>query len=89
MFFSVSNHFYFSPIEVSNFFSKDFICLFDMALYPFDTQYCRATFLLKGTDRQLVTLVNGTLTFAGSYNVLQYVIRDIKFQRNMVIQIIQ
>ena len=69
---------------MSNFYSQDFICQFDMAQYPFDTQLCFATFILKGTDKQLVNLISGNLEYVGPQNVQEYVIIDISMGKNKV-----
>ncbi len=55
-----------------------------MALYPFDTQKCRATFIFAGSDNDLVSLVDGSLSYLGDNIILQYVIMDIRFERNLV-----
>ncbi len=50
-----------NPVGISRVYSKDFICEFDMAHYPFDTQECSAVFVMKGNlgrlDRQCVQRV--------------------------------
>ncbi len=55
-----------------------------MRLFPFDTQFCRASFILReGQDEQLIQLEAGTLEFDGPYSVLEYVIKDLKMERNL------
>ncbi len=71
---------------MENFFSTDFICRFQMGLYPFDTQKCRANFFLNGNDQFLVDLQSGTLRYEGPNDVNEYVIIDVTMGRNLVIK---
>ncbi len=74
-----STEFYFgnsSSIFVSDFFSEDFICQFDMSLYPFDTQRCSASFVVKGNSRHLVRLSSGDFLFDGAVNIREYVVQE-------------
>ncbi len=73
-----------SPITIANFFAKSFICDVDMSMYPFDIQTCRATFILKGVDVNLVNLINGSLDYLGPDNVQQYVIIETEFLKDVV-----
>ncbi len=55
-----------------------------MRLYPFDTQRCRVDIIIKGTDRNLVNLRNGTLKFLGPSVISQYIIKEIYITENLV-----
>ncbi len=57
-----------------------------MSEYPFDVQTCRATFILKGLDRNLIDMRNGTLKYLGSYNIKQYRIKRISLLKDIVSQ---
>ncbi len=74
----------FSGISIVNFFAPDFICEFDMRLYPFDTQICRVNIIVKGTDRNLVNMRNGSLHYLGGDIVSQYIIKDVYIAENLV-----
>ncbi len=37
-----------NPITITRSYSKNFICEFDMASYPFDTQVCSVIIVTKG-----------------------------------------
>ncbi len=55
-----------------------------MKLYPFDTQRCYATFLVKGTTYRFVNLVADEIDFRGPYSILQYTIKDVKIGGDIV-----
>ena len=46
-----------NPLSVSRFYKTNFICEFDMAWYPFDTQKCSMNFVLEKGSREFVNLL--------------------------------
>ena len=60
-------------------FTVDFICVFDMKVYPFDSQQCPVIFIMKGNSGHFVELVQGTVSYKGPENVMQYIVQDVCF----------
>ena len=65
---------------ISKFFLVDFICIFDMGRYPFDHQDCEANITMKGNSDHFVELIASHLTYHGSEDVMQYMIKSQDFK---------
>ncbi len=61
-----------NPITLTRVYSAKFICDYDMAVYPFDTQKCHATFIMKGNDGNFVKLMADSASYLGPVNLPQY-----------------
>ena len=73
-------------------FNKEFICQFDVDLYPFDTQKCRAIIELTGNSDNFVKLEK-YLEYTGTTDIQSYVVRSIHLlpdggEGSMVIEVI-
>ena len=66
---------FFSILSVSKAFTVEFICQFEVSLFPFDTQKCKAVIALKGKTGKFVKLVP-TLEFNGPTDLASYVVTN-------------
>jgi hypothetical protein len=77
---SIQNIFIFegeeNHLEMSRALETVFICKYNMALYPFDTQTCTMDFLLTGVSDDFCFLENGGLIYTGPTELTQYFIKD-------------
>ena len=64
-----------NPLSVSRFYKTDFICDFDMAWYPFDTQKCSMIFVVDKGSRDFVSLLARNLEYSGPLELTQYFIK--------------
>ena len=64
-----------NPLSVSRFYETNFICDFDMAWYPFDTQKCSMNFVLEKGSRDFVDLLAHDLEYSGPLDLTQYFIK--------------
>ena len=64
-----------NPLSVSRFYKTDFICNFDMAWYPFDTQKCSMNFFVEKGSRDLIDLLVQNLEYSGPLELTQYFIK--------------
>ena len=51
-----------NPLSLSRFYKTRYICNFNMAWYPFDTQVCSMEFVMVESIRDIVDIVIGNLT---------------------------
>ena len=65
-------------LTFNKFFVVDISCTFELNYYPFDHQNC-LIILVNGNDGEEIELVEGSLIYSGSKNVLQYVIEDLEY----------
>ena len=65
-------------LTFNKFFVVDISCTFELYYYPFDNQNC-LIILVNGNDGEEIELVEGSLIYSGSKNVLQYVIEDLEY----------
>jgi hypothetical protein len=77
-----------STLAASKHFTIDFICNFQMAWYPFDTQVCLATIDLKSKDWDFVDLVEQNVQYDGPVEVLQYVLLNVTFAESVLISML-
>ena len=64
-----------NPLSVSRFYKTNFICDFDMAWYPFDTQKCSMNFVMEKGSRDFVDLLAHDLEYSGPLDLTQYFIK--------------
>ena len=64
-------------LSFKKFFVVDFLCNFNMATYPFDTQDCDAE-LEVGKGHQFVELFAQDMEYVGEKNVMDYIITETK-----------
>ena len=65
-----------NPITLSRVYSSKLICEFNMAVYPFDTQRCSATFIMKGNSGKFIELIKGNLAYLGPIDLTQYFVES-------------
>ena len=68
-----------NPLSVSRFYRTNFICDFDMAWYPFDTQKCSMDFVVEEGSQEFVSLVAHDLEYSGPLDLTQYFIKKKAF----------
>ena len=62
----------------------EFICTYDMALYPFDTQTCTLDFLLTGNLEDFCYLESGSFNYTGPNELTQYFIKQFYMRNNLI-----
>jgi hypothetical protein len=65
-----------TEVEMSRFYETEFLCLYDMAWYPFDTQTCTLDFSIDVTATAFVRLETGSLDYTGPVELTQYFVRQ-------------
>ena len=65
-----------NPLSLSRFYKTSYICNFDMAWYPFDTQVCSMEFVMVESIRDV-----GNLTYSGPVEQTQYFIKKQVFSK--------
>jgi hypothetical protein len=64
-----------NPISITRVYDSEFICLFDMSVFPFDTQKCSVIMVMKGNTGQFVELNPVNMTYSGPIDLTQYFIK--------------
>ena len=64
-----------NPLSVSRFYRTNFVCDFDMAWYPFDTQKCSMDFVIEKDLQNFVDLLVQNLNYSGPSELTQYFIK--------------
>ena len=64
-----------NSLSVSRFYKTNFICDFDMAWYPFDTQKCSMDFVVDKGSQNLLDLLVHNLNYSGPLELTQYFIK--------------
>ena len=60
-----------NSLSVSRFYKTSFVCDFDMAWYPFDTQKCSMDFVVDKSSQNLVDLLAQNLNYSGPLELTQ------------------
>ena len=63
---------YFSTLSVTQYFTVDFICPYNMNHYPFDIQECNGTLEPKTNSDFFVKLVPKYLNYLGPTDLMKY-----------------
>ncbi|CAM6054349.1 unnamed protein product [Sphagnum tenellum] len=65
-----------NPITVSRVYNSEFLCEFNMAVYPFDTQRCSVIVIMKGNSGKFARLIQENLRYLGPIDLRQYFVKD-------------
>ena len=81
-----------NPITLSRIYRKEFICIYQIAWYPFDTQRCRILISLLGDSEEFIDLLPGDLRYLGPKDLTIYFIKNTEIHtsqinKNMVIYV--
>jgi hypothetical protein len=60
-----------NPLSISRVYHAEFLCQFDMAVFPFDTQVCSVVLVLKGNAAKFVKLERDVLQYLGPVDLTQ------------------
>ena len=64
-----------NSMTMTRVYSTSWLCDYDMANYPFDTQICSLLFSPAGISKMFVQLKSGNYVFSGSSELPQYFVR--------------
>ena len=67
-----------NPLIINRIYNTEWICTYDMAWYPFDTQTCSMIFTTTGETGNFVELIQGSFKYEGPKELTRYFIRDNK-----------
>lgn len=70
-------------ITLSRIYRQEFICIYQIAWYPFDTQRCRIVLSLLGNSGEFVNLITGKLAYLGPEDLTIYFIKQTTIERMM------
>ena len=73
-----------NDIEMTRAVETDFICKYNMAMYPFDTQTCTMNFVLTEDSDDFCYLKVGGLSYLGPTELTQYFIKDKYMTKNII-----
>ncbi len=65
-----------NPIVLTRVYSMEFLCNFDMSIYPFDNQTCSAIFVMKGNTGNFVKLVADSVKYLGPKDLQEYSVHE-------------
>jgi hypothetical protein len=65
-----------NPIIMTRSYINNFLCTFDMSLYPFDNQRCPVILTMDGNSGKFVDLVIDKLIYSGAVDLNQYYVKD-------------
>ncbi len=65
-----------NPMTITRVYSLDFLCEFDMAKYPFDTQVCSIVMAMKGNTGEFTKMLPGSFGYSGPIDLVQYFVKD-------------
>ncbi len=66
-----------NPIVLARVYTTEFLCNFDMSIYPFDSQKCSAVFVMKGNTGNFVRLTGDTAKYLGPTDLQEYTIFNV------------
>ena len=65
-----------TEVEMSRSYDTEFLCWYNMAWYPFDSQTCTLDYVLDATASVFVSLEMASLTYSGPVELTQYFVRQ-------------
>ena len=66
----------YNEIKINRVYEVEFICTYDMILYPFDIQTCTLDMVIHGNTAKFINLLPGALQYTGGTDFAQYFIMD-------------
>ncbi len=66
-----------NPVTITRVYSEEFLCTFDMAVYPFDTQTCYLAVVMKGNSGNFVRLVSNFTEYRGPKDLTMYFVKNV------------
>ena len=70
-----------NSLTLSRLYRHEFICIYKIAWYPFDTQRCRIVLSLVGNSDEFINLIPGTLNYFGPKDLTIYFIKQTAIQQ--------
>ncbi len=74
-----------NPITISRVYDSEFLCEFNMASFPFDTQICSVVMVMKGNSGNFVRMVKGALNYLGPIDLTQYFIKKVTMSETTIL----
>ncbi len=73
-----------NPLIISRSYTSEFLCDFNMAVYPFDTQICSVIVIMKGNTGEFTQLIVDKLTYLGPIDLTQYFVKQYAMKEHHV-----
>ncbi len=73
-----------NPLTISRIYDAEFLCDFNMATFPFDTQQCSIIMTMKGNTGKFIHLVGEELKYSGPIDLTQYFIKKVGMKNHTV-----
>ena len=73
-----------NPITISRVYDSEFLCEYDMAMFPFDTQECSIILTMKGNTNKFVKMTPANLEYSGPVDLTQYFIKKVAFGNHSI-----
>ncbi len=73
-----------NPLTISRIYDAEFLCDFNMATFPFDTQECSMVMTMKGNTGKFVNMVQGPLEYLGPIDLTQYFIKKVEMKDDVL-----
>ncbi len=78
-----------NPITISRVYDSEFLCDFNMAMFPFDTQQCSIILIMKGNTNKFVEMTPDKLKYIGPVDLTQYFIKTVAFGGHAILTDVQ
>ena len=72
-----------NAITLSRIYRNEFICIYQIAWYPFDTQRCRIVISLVGNMDEFINLTPGSFNYLGPKDLTIYFIKHATIHRGL------
>ena len=86
---SLENAYIFSgkenPLTISRVYKSDFLCDFNMAVFPFDTQRCSVILTTKGNSNKFIELFTAALNYLGPIDLTQYFVKSTSMETHLLV----
>jgi hypothetical protein len=73
-----------NPIIMTRSYSNNFLCTFDMSVYPFDNQRCPVILTMDGNSGKFVDLVIDELIYSGAVDLNQYYVKETHIAHHII-----
>ncbi len=73
-----------NPVSITRVYSEEFLCIFDMSVYPFDTQTCSISMIMKGNSGKFVYLLANSTNYLGPKDLTMYFVKNVTIANDIV-----